>query len=166
MFYALLTRSGATWADDWASYIQGGVNLLHGAKYDLSGYIISPVTNIGPSAYPPLYSLTLVVPFAIWGVNFYAIQMYQLIGWGAFLYFLLLLSRRRLSFALSLLVVAATGFSPYFFAFKDYITSEVLIRPAHLHRIRRLCARRRPLFRWRLPISAGFGSASCLRSAY
>jgi hypothetical protein len=155
LFYAFLIRSGATWADDWATYIQGAVNLLHGNKYDLSGYIINPQTNIGPTAYPPLYSMMLVLPVAIWGINLYAIQMYQLIGWGVFLYFLYWLSRRRLSFALSLLAVAATGFSPYFFAFKDYITSESLFVPL-LYITFVVAARYQERFYdGRLPVSAG-----------
>ena len=76
-----------------------------------------------------MYSLTLVPAVAIWGLNLYAIQIYQLIGWGVFLYFLYALTRRRFGFALSMLIVAATGFSPYFIAFKDYIASESLFVP-------------------------------------
>ena len=129
LLYAVLIRPGATWADDWATYIQGALNLLHGRKYDLTGYIVNPDTDIGPSAYPPLYSVALILPVATWGASLYSIQLFQLIGWGVFLYFLYVLTRRRLSFALSLLLVAATGLSPYFFAFKDYIASESLFVP-------------------------------------
>src|SRR5205807_2290589 len=46
--------------------------------------------------------------------------------WALFLIFVYLLARIRLSFPLSVLVLIATGLSPYFFVFKDYIFSEVL----------------------------------------
>jgi hypothetical protein len=128
-FYALLTRPGVTWADDWATYIQDALNVLHGSRYDVTGYILNPDTNIGPSSYPPLYPLMLVLPVALWGVNFDAIHYTQLVGWAVFLLFVYFLTRRRLSFAWTLIVVAAVGLSPYFFAFKDYITSESLFLP-------------------------------------
>ena len=129
VFYALLLRPGVTWADDWATYIQNALNIIHGSTYGDTGYIVNPAANIGPSAYPPLYPLMLVLPISIWGVDFDAIRTFHLIGWAAFLVFVYFLSRRRLSFPLSFLLVAAVGLSPYFFSFKDYITSEVLFLP-------------------------------------
>ena len=125
-FYAAFIRPGMPWGDDWATYIQGALNLFHGNQYGATGYIVNPDTDIGPSAYPPLYPLMLVVPIALWGVDFDAIRQFQLIGYAAFLLFAFFLVRRRLSFPLSLLVVAATGLSPYFFSFKDFLASEVL----------------------------------------
>ncbi len=114
------------WADDWATYIQDALNILHGNRYSTTGYIANPDTNIGPTAYPPLYPLTLVLPIALRGVDFHAIREFQLIFWGIFLVFVHFLARRRLNGPLSLLVVFAVGLSPYFFEFKNYIASEAL----------------------------------------
>jgi 4-amino-4-deoxy-L-arabinose transferase-like glycosyltransferase len=125
-FYGLLIRPGMPWGDDWATYVQNALNLLHNNPYSATGYVVNPETDIGPSTYPPLYPLMLVLPIALWGVDFDAIRQFQLVAWAVFLVLVYLLTRRRLSCLLSLLVVAAVGFSPYFFAFKDFIASEAL----------------------------------------
>lgn len=73
-----------------------------------------------------MYPLTLTLPIALWGIDFDAIRRTQLILWAIFLVAVYFLTRRRLTFVLSLLVVAAVGLSPYFFTFKEYIASEAL----------------------------------------
>ena len=126
-FYGLLIRPGMPWGDDWATYVQNALNLLHNNPYSATGYVVNPETDIGPSTYPPLYPLMLVLPIALWGVDFDAIRQFPSWWLGLFsLVLVYLLTRRRLSCLLSLLVVAAVGFSPYFFAFKDFIASEAL----------------------------------------
>ena len=124
--YGAFIRPGMPWADDWATYIQDALNLLHGTRYSTTGYIVNPDLDIGPTAYPPLYPLSLVVPIALWGIDFDAIREFQLIFWATFLVSAYLLARIRLNFVGSLLVVIAVGLSPYFLEFKDYIASEVL----------------------------------------
>ena len=66
-WYAWYLRAGVTWADDWATYVQDALNILHGRRYSTTGYIFNPQTDIGPTAYPPVYPLMLAVPIAIWG---------------------------------------------------------------------------------------------------
>jgi hypothetical protein len=73
-----------------------------------------------------LFPLTLTLPIALWGIDFDAIRRFELIFWAAFLIFLYILARIRLSFPLALLVVVGVGLSPYFFYFKDLIFSETL----------------------------------------
>src|SRR5882757_10042589 len=81
-FYGAFIRPGVGWADDWATYIQDALNILHGRRYSTTGYIFYPDANIGPTAFPPLFPLTLVIPFALWGVDFDAIREFQLLFWA------------------------------------------------------------------------------------
>lgn len=126
VFFLSTLRSGHDWGDDFALYIMHAMNIVHGHAYARTGYIDNPaVPGFSPAAYPPLFSLMLSPVVAIWGLRFTPMKVEIVLFFVAALVSAYLLFRKDLGRVAMPVLIAILGFSPFLWAFKDQVLSDI-----------------------------------------
>ncbi len=123
-FYLLTIRQGHVWGDDFAQYILHARNLIRGLPYGQTGYLYNPHNPIAPPMYPPVFPLLLAPVIGLFGLNLTAMKVEVILCFLAALGCMFVVSRERLSTAGALVVIAAVGFNPLVWNFKDEILSD------------------------------------------
>ena len=121
---ATLDAAPEWYSDDYAAYIPNALSLLHFTPYSLPKYLINPLVDAAQGTYPPGYPALLTVPLAIFGVNFTAIGVFNLLLLGVFLVLLMGESARQIGPWPAAFVGVAVGVSPFVTEFKSQVQSE------------------------------------------
>ena len=129
LLYALWVTTetpGHDWAGDFSQYIHHAMNLVEGKAYADIGYIHSTFTFISPPIYPPLFSLTLALIYAIFGFNFLAFKVLVASYFMLALYFALKMTTERISKLYQFVFIVVLALNPYFWLLKNQVLSEYL----------------------------------------
>jgi len=126
LFHGATLRTGHVWGDDFAQYIQQAMNFAHGRPAGETGYIYNPqFPEIGPRAYPPLFPLFLAPVVRIGGINLTALKMVGVVFFSMALLAIFAIAAQILPLPYALCLVALVGINPYFWDYKDTISSDV-----------------------------------------
>ncbi|MFN0111087.1 MAG: hypothetical protein ACKVZH_19675 [Blastocatellia bacterium] len=123
-FYLATIRTGHYWGDDFSVYLQHAQNIAQGAPYSASSYLYLP-PYVGPDSYPPIFPLLLTPVVWLFGVNFTAMKVVNILAFAAALLLLIQIVKDSLPVTWQVALVALVGFNPYFWNFKDNVVSEV-----------------------------------------
>ena len=113
------------WGGDFSMYVSHARNLSEGLPYGQTTYIPPPGVIPGPPSYPPVYPILLWPVYALYGLQY---DKLKAVGFLCFVLSLWMIHKtvlQSLSQRYALLLVAAIGFSPYFFQFKDNVLSDI-----------------------------------------
>lgn len=125
-FYLSTIRAGQDWGDDFAMYIHHAKNIALGIDYSNTGYIYdSQYPILGPTAYPPVFPLLLAGAYKVMGLNLTAMKVEVILLFLFSLLAIALVLKDELPPEQLLLLVALIGFNPFFWDFKDSITSDL-----------------------------------------
>ncbi|MEO0412007.1 MAG: glycosyltransferase family 39 protein [Pseudomonadota bacterium] len=120
---------------DWATYIWGAENLLGARPWGEAPYLVNPFKDAGVTKVPPLYPAVLTLPVSIFGRDFLAIGLFNVVLFGLGLATLLVFARHRplagermSNFALGALCLAYAG-SPMLWRWSGALFSENLFLP-------------------------------------
>jgi hypothetical protein len=128
VFYILTIRPGHNWGGDFALYIQHAINIVTGAPYADSGYVLNPADlYLSPHAYPPVFPLFLAPVYQFFCIDIHAMKIAGIMVFAVFLLLFAKYARNRLqSPLLYALLLAALAFSPSFWESKDRILPDYL----------------------------------------
>jgi 4-amino-4-deoxy-L-arabinose transferase-like glycosyltransferase len=126
LWHLATIRPGQDWGDDFAMFIAHARNLTEGTDYADTGFIYNPAyTTYAPRTYPPVYPLLLVPVYRLFGLNFEAMKVQQVV----FLVLLLLVVyvniRRQLPEVYAAGVIVLLGLSPFLWLYKDRVMAEI-----------------------------------------
>lgn len=124
IFYLATLRGGHNWGDDFAMYIHHAKNIAEGTGYKETGYINNPSTMFAPPTYPPVLPVLLSPVYYWWGENLTAMKVELILIFLFSLYMIFLAFRDELPFPYLVALVAAIGFNPIFWQFKENVLSE------------------------------------------
>src|SRR5437870_48925 len=80
IFYSLTLRAGHHWGDDYALYIHHAKNIATGVGYADTGYIADPYyPRYSVRMTPPIFPLALAPVYKIFGLNFTAFKMEEVV---------------------------------------------------------------------------------------
>jgi hypothetical protein len=122
LFWTL--KPGQPWDGDSELYIQNALNILHGASYSFSNYVLNTSNAIHPAAYPPGLPLLLAPVLGLFGINYIAIKSAILSCFILTLTILAKMADKSLKNLWIALLVLALGTNPYIWNFKDVVYSE------------------------------------------
>ncbi len=123
-------RSGHRWIGDYSQYFAHAANVVEGRPYDDIGYVrTQQLIDLAPATYPPLYPLLLVPVYMASGVDLIAAKRLAVIAMVLALGALFLGFRNSVRPAYLLTAIAACGFSPFFWRYKDDIGSDLTFLP-------------------------------------
>jgi 4-amino-4-deoxy-L-arabinose transferase-like glycosyltransferase len=126
VFYASTLRYGHRWGDDYALYIHHAKNVATGFSYSSIGYLLDPYyPSYSVPMAPPVFPLLLAPVYRIFGMNFTALKMEEVVFFVAALAVLFSLFRTYLPPRYGLLLMAVIGLNPYFWNIKDDILSDI-----------------------------------------
>ena len=129
-FFLTTIRSGHSWGDDFAQYLQHATNIAHFRPYSESGYIYNPQNAIvGPRAYPPGYPASLAPVAALSGSNLHAFKIMNVLFFLVALIVVGRLFSHDLSGRSLWVCLTIIGFCPIYWEYKDAIASENLFIP-------------------------------------
>lgn len=124
--YTATIRPGHVWGDDFAMYILQAKHLCEGKWSSPAEYIYNPnLASLGPPAYPPVFPLLLAPIYQVFGIAIFAMKVEQSLFLSATLYLLFELFFPKIGLKTALLVIALCGASPFIWAAKDSITSDI-----------------------------------------
>ncbi len=112
------------YSDDYAAYIPNALSLQHFSPYSLPKYIVNPLVDSSPGAYPPGFPALLTIPIGLFGVNFTAIGVFNLLLLGLFLLVLMRESARQIGPWPAAFVAVVVGLSPFVTEYKSQVQSE------------------------------------------
>jgi hypothetical protein len=121
---ATLDAAPDWYSDDYAAYIPNALSLLHFSPYALPKYILNPLVDSAPGTYPPGFPALLVLPIALFGVNFTAIAVFNLLLLGGFLVVAMRESARQIGPWPAAFLGIIVGLSPFVVALKTQVQSE------------------------------------------
>lgn len=125
-FYFATIREGQPWGGDFAQYIHHAKNIVEGKNYGDIGYIYNPFhPSLAPRTYPPVFPLLLSPVYGWFGLNLAAMKAAIVLFFVAALFMIYLVFRDELPSPCGIAVVAALGFNPYLWLFKDEILSDI-----------------------------------------
>jgi len=108
-------------------YVHHAENIATGRAYADTGYIYNPhETDYGPTVYPPIYPLLLSPIIRFFGLNFIAMKAEQIVFFLIALVLIWVYYRRELASPYLLALLAIIGFNPFFWEFKDAVSSDLL----------------------------------------
>jgi hypothetical protein len=126
VFYAVTIRVGHRWGDDYALYVHHAKNIATGIPYANTGYIADPYYPwYSVRMTPPIFPLVVAPVYKIFGMNFTAFKIIEVLFFVATLALVFVLFREYLSPAYTLFLVALLGFSPFFWRVKDDVLSDI-----------------------------------------
>jgi hypothetical protein len=107
-------------------YIIQARNIAEGHWFGPTGYIYNPhLPKIGPPAYPPVFPLLLAPVYEVWGLNLTPMKVEVVLFFLAALYLIFEFTVRQAPFPWAAGIVAAMGLSPYFWAAKESVVSDL-----------------------------------------
>jgi hypothetical protein len=122
-------NNGHVWGDDFAAFIGQAKSIVDGnidEFISINSYRVKNSTLwIGPVADEWGVSLLLSPVYYLFGLDIHAMKIYLVLFFLLSLPPLFLLFRDKLNNLQSLLLVVALGFNPWFFDFRDYISSDM-----------------------------------------
>lgn len=124
----IATRRGMeSWSSaDYGLYIMHARNLVEGLPYAATGYVPNPDnTIISPAAYPLGYPLLLAIPYAVSGIDLFALELVGCCALIAIVAGVWVLARRHLPDGWAFLVAIGTGFVPELLDLRDTISSDL-----------------------------------------
>jgi 4-amino-4-deoxy-L-arabinose transferase-like glycosyltransferase len=125
-FHAASIRPSNVAGDDYALYVHHAENIAQGRAYADTGYLYNPeVADYGPRSYPPVFPLFLAPVIKIWGLNFVAMKLEQVLFLVLALAAIYLCWRQELEFPWLLALVAILGFNPRFWVAKNNVLSDL-----------------------------------------
>lgn len=126
IFFLSTFRAGHTWGDDFAMYVLHARNLATGQPYTATGYVYNPQEpHVGPPAYPPGFPLLLAPVYKIFGMNFTAFKVVEVISWLLYLLVVYELLEDYLPAPWRMIVIALLGFNPVMWDAKDSVVSDI-----------------------------------------
>jgi hypothetical protein len=119
-------QPGHDWGDDFAMYLLHARNLAEGRPYGDTGYLYNAsYPSLGPRAYPPGFPLLIAPIYACCGLE---LGPYKALISVVFLLALVVIGlclAERLPVPYAVGAVAAIGYSPYFWTFRNQILSDI-----------------------------------------
>jgi hypothetical protein len=127
IFYIFTIREGhQLCGDDDCMYIHHAKNIVEGRPYNETGYIYEYRNfHYSPRNYPPVFPVLLAPVYAMFGLNFTAFKIENIIIFLATLFMIFLIFKRELPLGYVILIIIVLGFNPYFWELKDYVLSEI-----------------------------------------
>jgi hypothetical protein len=127
LFHLATIRPGQDWGDDFALYIRHARNLSEGGDYADTEWIFNPANPMySPRSYPPVYPLLLAPVYRLWGPNFEAMKVQQVVFLVLLLAVVYAGTRREMPSAWAGAVTVLLGLSPFLWLYKDRVMSEIL----------------------------------------
>ena len=124
--YLLTLREGHDWGDDFALYIAHARNLAEGKPYAATSYVYNPAfAEMSPPAYPPGYPVLLAPVYALFGLNFTAMKVLNILLFAAFVLLCPLGFRRQLPPVALVVLTILIAFHPEFWKLRDDIITEM-----------------------------------------
>ena len=124
-FHLLTLRGGIKFSNgDTPMYIRHAKNLVEGRPYAEVGYVQNPRYAMHPQAYPPGYPLLLAPVYAAFGMNETAMKVEVVLFFVAALGVMGALCWNALPLPYLLGLVAAIGFHPFLWEWKNMIMSD------------------------------------------
>ncbi len=125
-FHLLTISSGHIWYScDFALYLQHAKNILEGAPYARSGYLVNPHLIISPPAYPPILPLLLAPIYGLFGLDFWMFKAEIVLFFGAMLFISFLWAGRQLKSPFLYLYPLLLGLNPSLWEKKNSIYSDL-----------------------------------------
>jgi hypothetical protein len=119
-------RAGQDWGDDFALYVSHARNLSSGAAYGDTGFIYNPAyPTYSPRTYPPVYPLLMAPVYRLFGMNFEALKIQQVMFLMLLVGVVYLSLRHEMSHPYALGVAVLLGLSPFVWLYKDRLLSEI-----------------------------------------
>lgn len=126
VFYVSTIRAGHNWGDDFAMYIAHARNIVEGRAYADTGYIYNPAfPSYSHDMYPPVFPLLLAPVYALFGLNLTAMKVELVLIFLGCLYLVFVSFRDELPLPYIVVLVAALGFMPFLWDFKDNVLSDI-----------------------------------------
>lgn len=126
LFQICTIRAGHIWGDDYALYIHHAKNLATGVPYADIGYIADPgYPSYSLRVAPPGFPMILAGIYRIFGMNFTAFKVVEVVFLTGCPAMMLLLFRDELTLPWRLTLVGLMGFNPFFRVFKDNVVSDL-----------------------------------------
>ena len=128
IFYGRTIRTGQPWGDDFAMYIHEAENLSQGIPLHDTGYIYNPYRPVvGPRLYPPVFPAVLIPGYLIGGLqNLTPLKLEIVLFFVATLFVLWRGLGADLPPFHRAAMLAAVGFNPVLWSYKDIIMSDIL----------------------------------------
>lgn len=121
---ATLDAAPDWYSDDYAAYIPNALSLLHFSPFSLPKYIVNPLVDSAPGTYPPGFPALLALPIGLFGVNFTAIAVFNLVLLGGFLVAAMRESARAIGPWPAAFLGVIVGLSPFVVVLKTQVQSE------------------------------------------
>ena len=126
IFYIATIRDGNFWADDYALYVHHALNIVEGRAYAATGYIYNrDVPDYSPRAYPPVFPLLLAPIYWVYGLNFHAMKVEEIVFFLLSLVAVTAYWNRDLKWPYLLVFIAVLGFNPHFWSLKDSVVADI-----------------------------------------
>ena len=114
------------WGGDFAQYIQQAINIAEGKSLSETHYILNPDYQlVGPSTYPPGFSLLLSPVYAIWGNSIRAFTVFVSVCFFVCGVLTFLILQTRFSSTTSLIGALVFSYNPLLIRFKAEILSDI-----------------------------------------
>ena len=139
ILYAAAVRDGHNWGGDFSQYILHAQNLLQDRDYTDLGYVQTTYNPVGPRAYPPGYSLSLVPLLYLFGLNFSALKLGVVLFFGIALSVYWYLARAHLPLSWSLGCLMFLAFTPWMLKFSNNVLSDIPYLAASLLAVHVAC---------------------------
>lgn len=127
LFYCATLKDGHLWWDDSAKYLIQAGDMASGRLTTDTCHLYNPLNPYdGPEIYPPGYPLALAPVYKARGLDFKAFKIENIVFFVLFLYVVFLYFEKTLSYRRRLLLIAALGFNPFLWGFKDAVYADYL----------------------------------------
>jgi hypothetical protein len=115
------------WAgSDIGLYLIHARNIVRGHPYSESLFVINPRTaSESPQSYPPLYPVLLAPLYRAFGVDIQVFKLLNVVFFALALIAFFLLTRSRMGFSRSSLLLVAVGFLPLYWETKDMLLPDI-----------------------------------------
>jgi len=117
-------KQGLDWDGDPQLYIMNALNIINGANYGSTNYIVNPETAINPAAYPPVYPMLLAGAIAVFGLDYDHLRLVPDLSFVLLLVLLVRMRTELLPRNWPALWVASVALNPYVWWFKNTMYSE------------------------------------------
>ena len=122
--WLLTTSPGHNWGGDFSQYIQHAINLSEGRSYAETGCIQNPFVFAGPAVYSPIFPITLVPVYLLFGLEWIALKAVVIAAFCLAMYFLVSLQGNKLNNVYQFAIIIFLALNPYFWWLKDQVLSD------------------------------------------
>ena len=115
-----------SWGDDFAQYIKEALNIAHGKRYYLSGYVYNPYnTEYAPPQYPPGYPLLLAPVVKMWGISYRAMAYFNTCITAGLLFALFAYFRKHAGKVAAVCIAVLITYSGYILGLKANVLADL-----------------------------------------